>query len=81
MQRNARRVAAPVRMLVANKIKGYPDVRMISNLYSTKARTAKLHGMRDFHDIKFKILDSIRKTHAARSIARRWWISSRLESK
>ena len=30
--------------LVANKIKGYPGVRMISNLYSTKARTAKLHG-------------------------------------
>jgi hypothetical protein len=46
--------------LVANKIKGYPGVRMISNLYSTKARTAKLHGMKEFKDIKFKILDCIR---------------------
>src|SRR5439155_12375479 len=45
--------------LVANKIKGYPGVRMISNLYSTNARTAKLHGMEDFRDIKFKVLDCI----------------------
>ena len=46
--------------LVANKIKGYSDVRMISNLYATKARTAKLHGVSDFRDIKLKILDCIR---------------------
>src|SRR5262249_7237728 len=46
--------------LVAGKIKGYPGVRMISNLYSTKARTARLHGMADFREIKHKILDCIR---------------------
>ncbi|MGE0627489.1 MAG: UbiD family decarboxylase [Hyphomicrobiaceae bacterium] len=46
--------------LVANRIKGYPDVRMISNLYSTKERTAKIHGMADFKDCKLKVLDCIR---------------------
>ena len=46
--------------LVANRIKGYPGVRMISNLYATKARTAKIHGMAEFKDIKLKVLDCIR---------------------
>src|SRR5271168_4510262 len=55
--------------LVANKIKNYPDVRMISNLYSTKARTAKLHGMRDFRDIKFKILECIANPIAPKIVA------------
>ncbi len=55
--------------LVANKIKGYPGVRMISNLYSTKARTAKLHGMEDFRDIKLKILDCIQNPIAPKIVS------------
>ena len=54
--------------LVANKIKGYPGVRMISNLYSTKARTAKIHGMVEFKDIKHKVLDSIRNPVAPKIV-------------
>lgn len=55
--------------LVANKVKGYPGVRMISNLYSTKARTAKLHGMAEFRDIKFKILDCIQNPIAPKIVS------------
>ena len=55
--------------LIANKVKGYPGVRMISNLYSTKARTAKLHGMDEFRDIKFKILDCIRNPIAPKIVS------------
>src|SRR5262249_16159716 len=55
--------------LVANRIKGYPGVRMISNLYSTKARTAKLHGMAEFKDIKLKILDCIRNPIAPKIVS------------
>ena len=55
--------------LVANRIKGYPGVRMISNLYSTKGRTAKLHGMQDFRDIKLKILDCIQNPIAPKVVS------------
>ena len=48
------------KVLVANNVTDYPHARMISNLYATKERTAKLFGVKEYKDIKFKILDSLR---------------------
>ena len=45
--------------LVANNITNYPDVRMISNLYATQERTAKLLGADEFKNTKFKILEAV----------------------
>ena len=48
------------KVLVADNVTDYPDARMISNLYATQERTAKLFGVDEYKDIKFKILDSLR---------------------
>ena len=45
------------KVIVANNIKGYPGVRMISNLYSRKERVNKFHGVEDFRDIKHQLLN------------------------
>ena len=47
------------KVIVANKIKGYPNVRMISNLYSRKERVCLFHGCDDFRNIKFQLLKQV----------------------
>ncbi len=47
------------KVIVANNIKGYPGVRMISNLYSRKERVNRFHGVEDFRDIKYQLLDQV----------------------
>ena len=47
------------KVIVANKIKGYPGVRMISNLYSRKERVNRFHGVEDFRDIKYQLLKQV----------------------
>ena len=63
--------------LVAETVRGYPDARLISNLWATKERCARLFGVDEFKDIKFKLLESLRAPiaprtdRAARGLARR----------
>ena len=56
--------------LVAENVRGYPDARLISNLWATKERCARLFGVDEFRDIKFKLLDSLRAPIAPREVAR-----------
>ena len=44
------------KVIVANNVKRYPGVRMISNLYSRKERVCKFHNCADFRDIKLQLL-------------------------
>ncbi len=53
------------KVLVANNITDYPGVRMISNLYATAERTAKIFGVDEYKDIKHRILDAYRNPIAA----------------
>ena len=46
--------------LVAENVAGYPNARLISNLWATKERCARLFGVDEFKNIKFKLLDSLR---------------------
>ncbi len=46
--------------LVAENVAGYPNARLISNLWATKERCARLFGVDEFKDIKFKLLDTLR---------------------
>jgi len=57
--------------LVANNITGYPNARMIANLWATRERCAKLVGVEHFRDIKFKILDALKNPVAPREVAAR----------
>ena len=55
--------------LVAENVRGYPDARLISNLWATKERCARLFGVDEFKDIKFKLLESLRAPIAPREVA------------
>jgi len=57
------------KVLVADNITDYPHARMISNLYATQERTAKLFGVDNYKDIKHKILDSLRNPIAPVEVA------------
>ena len=47
------------KVIVANNIKGYPGVRMISNLYSRKERVCRFHGCEEFRDIKRQLIQQV----------------------
>ena len=47
------------KVIVANNIKGFPGVRMISNLYSRKDRVCRLYGKDDFKALKFDVLHAM----------------------
>jgi gallate decarboxylase subunit C len=47
------------KVIVANNVKGFPGVRMISNLYSRKDRVCRFHGVEEFKDAKFKVLENL----------------------
>ena len=55
--------------LVAENVTGYPNARMIGNLWATKERCAKLFGVDEFKDIKHKLLGSLRSPIAPREVA------------
>ena len=59
------------KVMVANNIKGFPGVRMISNLYSRKERVCRFHGVPEdeFRNIKFRILENIQKPIAPRVVS------------
>ena len=46
--------------LMFNKIKGYPDVRCVGNLFSRTDRLARMFGIEDDRNLKFKCLDAIK---------------------
>lgn len=55
--------------LVADNIVGYPNARMIANLWGTKERCARLVGADSFKDIKFKLLDAVRNPIPPREVS------------
>ncbi len=55
--------------LVAETVRGHPDARLISNLWATKERCARLFGVDEFKDIKFKLLESLRAPIAPREVS------------
>ena len=57
------------KVLLANNIKGFPGVRMISNLYSTKERVCRLHGLEEFRDLKFNVLSAMENPIAPNIVA------------
>ena len=57
------------KVLVADNVTDYPHARMISNLYATPERTAKLFGVDEYKDIKLKILDSLRNPIAPTEVS------------
>ena len=57
------------KVMVANNIKGFPNTRMISNLYSRKERVCRFHGMDEFKDLKFNVLDAMRNPIAPNIVA------------
>ncbi|MPY68968.1 MAG: hypothetical protein GEU92_02660 [Alphaproteobacteria bacterium] len=48
------------KVLVANRVKGYPDTRMISNLYSRKDRVCRFLNTETYPDTKFAVLDALK---------------------
>ena len=56
--------------IVADSVAGYPNARMIGNLWATKERCAKLFGVGEFKDIKHKLLACLR-TRSRRARSRR----------
>lgn len=56
------------KVLVANNITGYPDARMISSLYATQDRTARLFGVEEYKDAKSVILHSLRNPIAPKEV-------------
>jgi UbiD family decarboxylase len=56
--------------LVANDVTNYPNSRLISNLWATKERCARLFGVDEFKDIKFKLLESLHNPIALRVVER-----------
>ena len=44
--------------LLFEKIKGYPSVRNIGNVFSSEEITALIFGVERFKDLKYKYLDS-----------------------
>ena len=56
--------------LVANNVTNYANSRLISNLWATKERCARLFGVEEFKDIKFKILESLHNPIAPREVER-----------
>ena len=59
------------KVLLANNIKGFPGVRMISNLYSTKERVCRLHGQEAFSDLKFNVLRAMENPIAPNIVAKK----------
>lgn len=45
---------------LVNNVKGYPHARMIANLYNNRERVAKLLGVKEFKDAKFKIRECVK---------------------
>ncbi len=54
--------------LVANDLVGYPDARMIANLWATQERCARLIGVAQYKDIKLKLLEALRNPIAPREV-------------
>ena len=46
--------------LLAENVKGYPNVRLIANMYSEQGRIARLLGVNTYAETKFKILEAIK---------------------
>lgn len=46
--------------ILFENVKGYPDKRLLTNLFSSRERISKLFGVEDHRKFKFKILDAIR---------------------
>ena len=57
------------KVIVANNIKGFPGVRMISNLYSRKDRVCRLHGHEEFKELKFNVLNAMKNPIPPRVVA------------
>ncbi|MBI4331387.1 MAG: UbiD family decarboxylase [Chloroflexi bacterium] len=47
--------------ILFDNIRGYPGVRDLGNLFATRERAAKMLGIPDFKQIKFRCMDAIKK--------------------
>jgi 4-hydroxy-3-polyprenylbenzoate decarboxylase len=55
--------------LLFENIKGYPDVRDAGNIFARRERMARIFGLSDARELKFKCLDAIRKPLPPRTVS------------
>jgi len=46
--------------ILVENVKGYPDVRLIANMFSEQGRVARLLGVKSYAETKFKVLDAVK---------------------
>ena len=55
-------------VFLAENLKGYPHARMVMNLWGKKERTAKVLGVDNYKQVKFKLLEAIKKPIPPREV-------------